>query len=266
MRTSSQRVDSAQPEHQHTDGVVTRATKRALQGQDLPPQGDEAGAAATEDSEFLSDSNPVNNKHLTGTLTINFENIQANAETPWRQILQPDIMFQAEGATEKEQIGYINLTLVHTTVIGSRGGKPWIRGLLRTELAKDDKLKTVSDALRFLWDTSGRLRKEARQFSVALNSNTIAYVCTIFLEPAWRNKGLGLAAMQVLHRILPTHLKHANVTMLLQPSMLKGDSPAAKAADIQQALLGFYGQQGYRTMFEDQPGVLPNYTLMARKL
>jgi len=72
--------------------------------------------------------------------------------------------------------------------------------------------------------------------------------------------------MQVLHRILPTHLKHANVTMLLQPSMLKGDSPAAKAADIQQALLGFYGQQGYRTMFEDQPGVLPNYTLMARKL
>lgn len=264
---------------------MTRATKRALQGQDLPPQGDEAGAAATEDSEFLSDSNPVNNKHLTGTLTINFENIQANAETPWRQILQPDIMFQAEGATEKEQIGYINLTLVHTTVIGSRGGKPWIRGLLRTELAKDDKLKTVSDALRFLWDTSGRLRKEARQFSVALNSNTIAYVCTIFLEPAWRkcdeytsrlrdwkadrfagNKGLGLAAMQVLHRILPTHLKHANVTMLLQPSMLKGDSPAAKAADIQQALLGFYGQQGYRTMFEDQPGVLPNYTLMARKL
>jgi len=193
MRTRSQRVDSAQPEQQHADGAVTRARKRASQDHDAPLQDvplqeellqdDEADAAPIDDARFLSDWEEVNNRHLRGTLTIIFEDIRDNADTPW-QILRPHIVFQAEGAAETQEIGYLNLTLVHTTTFGR--GKPWIRGLLRTALAKNDTLKTVSDALRLLWDTSGRLRKDARKFSDVLNSKTIAYVCTIFLEEAWR--------------------------------------------------------------------------------
>ncbi|KAK0354019.1 hypothetical protein LTR91_023815 [Friedmanniomyces endolithicus] len=252
MRTRSQRVDSAQPEQQHADGAVTRARKRASQDHDAPLQDvplqeellqdDEADAAPIDDARFLSDWEEVNNRHLRGTLTIIFEDIRDNADTPW-QILRPHIVFQAEGAAETQEIGYLNLTFVHTTTFGR--GKPWIRGLLRTALAKNDTLKTVSDALRLLWDTSGRLRKDARKFSDVLNSKTIAYVCTIFLEEAWRNKGLGPAAMKILHRILPAHLDHANVTMLLQPSMLDGDS-SPEAGEIQRALIRFYGQSGYQ--------------------
>ncbi|KAK0280533.1 hypothetical protein LTS00_012962 [Friedmanniomyces endolithicus] len=273
MRTRSQRVDSAQPEQQHATGVVTRARKRASQGQDAPIQDqplqdeplqdDEADAAPIDDARFLSDLEGVNNRHLRGTLTIIFEDIEDNADTAYRQILRPHIIFQAEGAVEKQEIGYLNFTLVHTTTFGR--GKVWIRGLLRTELAKGDRLKTVSDALRLLWDTNGRLRKNAGVFSHALESDTIAYVCTIFLEEAWRNKGLGPAAMTILHRMLPAHLGHANVTMLLQPSMLDGDS-SPEAGEIQRALIRFYGQSGYQKVYEDMPDVLPNYTLMARKL
>ncbi|KAK1065087.1 hypothetical protein LTR74_008199 [Friedmanniomyces endolithicus] len=273
MRTRSQRVDSAQPEQQYADGAVTRARKRASQDHDAPLQDvplqdellqdDEADAAPIDDARFLSDSEEVNNRHLRGTLTIIFEDIRDNADTPWVQILRPHIVFQAESAAEKQEIGYLNLTLVHTTTFGR--GKPWIRGLLRTALAKNDRLKTVSDALRLLWDTSGRLRKNAGEFSDALASDTIAYVCTVFLEEAWRNKGLGPAAMTILHRILPAHLDHANVTMLLQPSMLDGDS-SPEAGEIQRALIRFYGQSGYRKVYEDMPDVLPNYTLMSRKL
>jgi len=194
MRTRSQRVDSAQSEQQHADGAVTRARKRASQDHDAPlqdvplqdelSQDDEADAAPIDDARFLSDSEEVNNGRLRGTLTIIFEDIKDNADTPWRQILRPDIVFQAESAAEKENIGYLNLTLVHTTTFGR--GKPWIRGLLRTELEKGDRLRTVSDALRLLWDTNGRLRENAQEYSGALTSNTIAYVCTVFLEEAWR--------------------------------------------------------------------------------
>ncbi|KAK0942703.1 hypothetical protein LTR29_005790 [Friedmanniomyces endolithicus] len=274
MRTRSQRVDSAQSEQQHADGAVTRARKRASQDHDAPlqdvplqdelSQDDEADAAPIDDARFLSDSEEVNNGRLRGTLTIIFEDIKDNADTPWRQILRPDIVFQAESAAEKENIGYLNLTLVHTTTFGR--GKPWIRGLLRTELEKGDRLRTVSDALRLLWDTNGRLRENAQEYSGALTSNTIAYVCTVFLEEAWRNKGLGPVAMQVLHRMLPTHLGRADIMMILQPSMLKGDSAPEKAGDVQRALFRFYGQSGYQKIYEDMPDVLPNYTLMCRKL
>ncbi|KAK1069727.1 hypothetical protein LTR12_012669 [Friedmanniomyces endolithicus] len=260
MRRSSKRKAPRQSEQPHASAVTT-AGKGLLDNQDA-----EAHSEPVDEATGLRDAQDVNNRHLKGTLAIEFPDIQDNADTPWRQSLRLDIVFRAEKAAEQQSIGYINLTLVHTTAFGGRGGKPWIWGLLRSALAADDRLKPVGDALRLLWDTSGRLRKDAKQFSDALVSRTIAYVCTISLEKAWRNKGLGPAAMQVLHRMLPTHLGHANVTMLLQPSMLEGYSTPEKAGDVQRALLRFYGQSGYQKIYEDMPDVLPNYTLMCRKL
>jgi len=66
--------------------------------------------------------------------------------------------------------------------------------------------------------------------------------------------------------MLPTHLGRADIMMILQPSMLKGDSAPEKAGDVQRALFRFYGQSGYQKIYEDMPDVLPNYTLMCRKL
>ncbi|TKA79797.1 hypothetical protein B0A55_03289 [Friedmanniomyces simplex] len=262
---------SAASRDDEADGVSDPAELTVLQGfEDEDALMADAGANdeedADEEDEFLTGSAEVENSRIKGTLGVDFDDVQSDGHE-WHESVRASITFRLDGEAMAQRVGHFDLHIIDKVAGDSAHPKLWISSLLRREAVRDVDLAFVCSALQSLYDADGVVLPELAQFADELDTETVVYVSTIRLEPEWRGMGLGPAAVQILHRILPLQCKNEGpITVLLQPDMLRepGNTQAMRKR-TQKSLIKFYSGCGYKLWYQ-QDKKLPCYLLMGRKL
>ncbi|KAK0354020.1 hypothetical protein LTS16_016798 [Friedmanniomyces endolithicus] len=216
-----------------------------------------------EEEEIVTGSAKVNNDQISGTLGVEFGDIQSDGDE-WHESIEASITFRLDGGAKMQRVGGFDLHIIDKEFGDPAYPKPWVAELLQSQAFHGD-LAFVCSALRTLYDSDGAVIADFAEVADELETETVVYVSMIRLEPEWRGMGLGSAAMSVLHQMLPSHCS-GDITMLLQPDMLTepGNTEEMRMG-IQESLMRFYTACGY-TLWHQEDEELPCYLLMGRKI